>query len=186
MPVLRTRRLLLRPIVIADAAALFPIRNDPEYLGCADGDALADVGQLRRVLSEMAQANTAGRAVCVAIVQDGQVIGSVELFRLQSGMRSGREWSLGYGLARKYWRQGFMSEALHALLPVLYQHGANRITAEVSKDNRPSAGLLTSLGFVSEGVHREKGYWDGQFHDLVSYALLAKDYTASMGRQYAA
>lgn len=186
MPVLRTRRLLLRPIVPADAIALFPIRNNPDYLGCADGDALADVAQLRRILSDMAQANTAGRAVCVAIVHDGKVIGSIELFRLQSGMRSGREWSLGYGLSRQFWRHGFMSEALHAILPLLYQHGANRITAEVSQDNRPSAGLLSSLGFVAEGIHREKGYWDGRFHDLVSYALLAKDYNAKMGRQNAA
>lgn len=186
MPVVRTRRLLLRPIVPADAAALFPIRNDPDYRGCADGDPLTDVSQLRRVLSDMAQSNTAGRGVCVAIVLEGQVVGSVELFKLQNGMRSGREWSLGYGLSKNHWRQGYMSEALHALLPMLYQHGAHRVTAEVSRDNVPSKKLLEGLGFVAEGIHREKGYWGGQYHDLISYALLQKDYEAAMGLSMAA
>ncbi|RYG05520.1 MAG: N-acetyltransferase, partial [Burkholderiales bacterium] len=40
----------------------------------------------------------------------------------------------------------------------------------------PSLKLAEGLGFQREGLLREVGYWAGQHHDLLQYALLRRDY----------
>lgn len=183
MYVLKTQRLTLRPVVSGDAAALFLMRGHPEYLARAGGDPFYDIAPLRGMISGMAQGNTDGTACCLSIVLDDTVIGLVELFRLKQGTRPGRDWSLGFGLAQPFWRHGYMTEALHAALPAIYLLGAHRVVAEVGPQNQASGNLLASLGFRMEGTQREKGFWGGKNHDLISYALLRSHYEAQLDRQ---
>jgi RimJ/RimL family protein N-acetyltransferase len=42
--------------------------------------------------------------------------------------------------------------------------------------NDASAGLLESLGFEREGVHRDEVYAGGEYMDLYTYGLLAEEY----------
>lgn len=56
-------------------------------------------------------------------------------------------WDLGYVLSRAYWRQGYGTEMLQALIAEGKRHGVRRFTADVAKENAASCGLLRSLGF---------------------------------------
>jgi ribosomal-protein-alanine N-acetyltransferase len=81
---------------------------------------------------------------------------------------------LGYELARPFWQQGIMTEAVTAAIDYGLTNLALRcIEAWVMPANRASANLLMKVGFQSEGVLKGKGYWDGRFHDLELFSLLA-------------
>ena len=58
---------------------------------------------------------------------------------------------IGFLLHRSFWGQGFMTEALKALLPYLWAQGVERIVADVDPRNEGSIRLLKGFGFVETG-----------------------------------
>jgi len=62
---------------------------------------------------------------------------------------------LGYGLSRKWWRQGFMSEAVLSVIRwSLAQPRIYRVWATCDVENVASARLLERVGMECEGVLR--------------------------------
>jgi ribosomal-protein-alanine N-acetyltransferase len=91
--------------------------------------------------------------------------------------REGVKADIGYDLARPYWRQGIMSEALHAMLDFGFtQMALHRIEAQVEPGNVASAALLNKLGFQREGLLRDYGYWRGSYQDIQLFSLLRRDW----------
>lgn len=86
---------------------------------------------------------------------------------------------IGYMLDKKYWNNGYMSEALKGMLEygfdVLKLH---RVQGWVHPDNNASAHILEKQGFKYEGFLREYAYmWHkGCFTDVKMYALINSDY----------
>ena len=73
-----------------------------------------------------------------------------------------------------------MSEAL----PLVIHYGflslkLNRIQALVIPGNSASVGLLMKLGFEEEGLLRDYAFFKGRYNDLISFALLKRDYGLS-------
>nr|HET6904382.1 GNAT family protein [Ktedonobacteraceae bacterium] len=86
---------------------------------------------------------------------------------------------LGYDLARPYWGQGIMTEAVRAMIQFGFEHmGLHRIEAEVMPENTASVRLLRKLDFQEEGVLHERSFWKGGFHDLAIFALLKRRSTS--------
>ena len=72
------------------------------------------------------------------------------------GMLEPRPWgpivNIGYLLARNYWGQGLMVEAIQAFSAIALQlPGIFRVEATCDVDNRPSARALEKSGFRLEG-----------------------------------
>ncbi|MHA3774047.1 GNAT family N-acetyltransferase [Verrucomicrobiota bacterium sgz303538] len=62
---------------------------------------------------------------------------------------------LGYVLARKYWDQGFMTEAAKAIISTMFKdEGIVRVWAVVDVDNAQSARVLEKAGMQREGLLR--------------------------------
>ncbi|MNO01960.1 putative ribosomal N-acetyltransferase YdaF [compost metagenome] len=59
--------------------------------------------------------------------------------------------------------------------------GFHRITAEVYDYNTRSRKLLERLGFVEEGRLRKARFWNGGFHDIIVYGLLAEEFFKGKG-----
>jgi ribosomal-protein-alanine N-acetyltransferase len=86
-----------------------------------------------------------------------------------------RNAELGYDLARPYWGQGIMTEAVRAMIQFGFKHmGLHRIEAEVMPENSASIRLLRKLDFHEEGILQERSFWKGAFRDLAMFALLNK------------
>ncbi|HXQ91702.1 MAG TPA: GNAT family protein [Nitrososphaerales archaeon] len=80
---------------------------------------------------------------------------------------------LGYELARKYWRQGIMVEAVSAVLTWGFNElKLHRVEANPLAKNIPSRSLLLKLGFTYEGNLRERIYFRGHFEDQLYFGLL--------------
>jgi [ribosomal protein S5]-alanine N-acetyltransferase len=84
---------------------------------------------------------------------------------------------IGYDLWIDYWEKGYMKETLVSAINNGFQNmGLNRINAFTAIENTRSSKLLESLGFVKEGVYREKHLFRGKYHDHFSYSLLKRDW----------
>mgnify|MGYP001553403175 FL=1 len=88
--------------------------------------------------------------------------------------------NLGYWMGGPFANQGFMSDALRALLPhAFHSLGLHRIDAACIPDNRPSRHLLTKFGFREIG--QAKGYLkiNGEWRDHLLTSALLEDVLAS-------
>jgi len=64
------------------------------------------------------------------------------------------DFELGYWIGRKWWGNGFATEATKALLQIAKAIGYDRITASHFVDNPASGRVLTKAGFRSTGKIR--------------------------------
>lgn len=68
-------------------------------------------------------------------------------------------WDLGYAIHKKYWRQGYATEMIKALIDFSYEKGGRKITADVAQQNPGSNAVLRKLGFYveREGTFKKSG-----------------------------
>jgi ribosomal-protein-alanine N-acetyltransferase len=175
-PQLETERLILRQIIPEDAEAIFLIRGDYEVTRYNTGAAYQSREQASDLIGAMTNAYYDGNEIRWGITLKGH--------NLVIGMCGYNYWirhdcraSVGYDLARAYWGQGIMTEAIHAIICFGFEHmGLNRIEADADSRNPASARVLTKVGFRHEGLQREQFYEEGRYHDLLLFSLLRKDY----------
>lgn len=85
---------------------------------------------------------------------------------------------IGYDLARRYWRQGIMTEAIGALLHFGFEvRNLHRVEARVRLGNEASMRLLQRLGFQEEGLLRECLFLNHHFFDVKIFSLLQSEYS---------
>lgn len=176
---LRTDRLLIRPIHAGDAAALAERRNDPEaarYQGWALPYSREQAEQLvRQVLAMAGPADQQWWMAIVAERASGRVLGDL-VVRLGW---EGRAAEIGYTLAPRYWGRGYAAEALEALVEYLFEGlGVTRLFGMLHPDNLRSASVLERCGFRFEG-HTRSSYWvGGECSDDWIYGLTRPDWEA--------
>jgi len=95
------------------------------------------------------------------------IIGSVTLSAVVRGFF--QSCYLGYKMDARYVRNGYMREALEAVVQHAFgRMGLHRLEANVMPRNEPSLALLRSLGFQEEGYGREylkiQGVWEDHIH----------------------
>ena len=84
---------------------------------------------------------------------------------------------MGYALGRAHWGNGYIWEALNALLAYAFEElGMHRIEADVDPRNAASIRTLERLGFVREGYLRERWHVGGEIQDALFYGLLRSDW----------
>lgn len=68
-------------------------------------------------------------------------------------------WDLGYCIHKKYWRQGYATEMIKALISFGYAKGGRRFTADVAQENIASNAVIKKLGFTiqKEGSFKKQG-----------------------------
>jgi ribosomal-protein-alanine N-acetyltransferase len=176
-PTIETERLVLREIVATDASALFAIHGDADAMRWFGADPLVDIAQAEKMIETFAswrQMPNPGTRWGIQRRSDSALIGSCGLFKWNRGWKS---CVTGYELAQSAWDQGFMVEALHAVLVWGFEHmELHRVEAQVNPENAASLKLLQRLGFVHEGHMREAGFWLGKHHDLLQFGLLRREH----------
>ena len=177
-PQLETKNLLLRRIHPSDASALFKILADGEVTRFYDDDAFTDISQASDQIG--AWENGFKNKGCIrwgiTRKEEGTLIGSCGFYGFHTWYR---RVSIGYELARNYWRQGIMTEALCAILNYGFgEMELNRIESVVMPENTASIIMLEKLGFRNEGLLEEYEKWGSKgFVDLCMFAMLRKDWS---------
>jgi 8-oxo-dGTP diphosphatase len=150
-PVLRTERILLRPLQAEDAPEFHRLINDWDICRkLPDAPFPYPVKLAGEWIAAAAADRQAGKAQQFALVEQasGVLIGCAGL-RLA---RDGKSADLGYWLGRKFWRQGFGLEAATRLTSWgLAEMRISRVTATVAEDNEASLAVLRRAGFTETG-----------------------------------
>ncbi|MFQ5774713.1 MAG: GNAT family N-acetyltransferase [Kiloniellaceae bacterium] len=177
---LEHERVYLRPPVQRDWRAWAALRAESrEFLAPWEPtwayDALTR-GAFRRRLrvyrAEMRQGT--GYSFLVFRRADDVLLGGTTLSNLRRGVAQSA--SLGYWIGAPYRRQGYMSEALAALLRFGFGHlGLHRVEAACLPDNQASKALLLKSGFREEGYAREFLRINGRWQDHLLFAILRSD-----------
>ncbi len=173
---LSTNRLTLRRITVADTHSYFDIFSNVEVMRYGSKPALADLKQAEERIANIFASYDAGDAYVLAITRksDDKMIGTCTLHQIHA---QNRRAEVGYALARAYWGQGYMNEAMHALVDYAFvAMKLHRLEADIDPRNEASAKSLERLGFSREGYLRERWIVCGEISDSALYGLLASEW----------
>ncbi|WP_435179311.1 GNAT family N-acetyltransferase [Actinacidiphila sp. bgisy145] len=187
-PVLTTKRLVLRALEPRDGDALYAACQDPEIsrwttvpapyprghadhfidVVCADGwrdDTMYNFGVFTR--------------------DDGTLVSSMGLVRLQRLAAPQRTAELGYWTARDQRGKGYTVEAARAVCSWAFEAlGVERVEWFAEAGNEASRAVALKLGFVIEGTVRAMVVRDGTRRDAWSGSLLPSDWSLPSQAQY--
>ncbi len=182
LPTINATRVSLRWISEEDVDALYRIFSNTEVMRYWSTPPLADRNAAVKLLQEIHDGFRRRTSLKWGITRraDDALIGTATLFNLNLDSHRAE---IGYCLDRAQWGNGYMNEALQALLAYAFEElGLHRIEADV--DPRNSASLLTveRLGFQREGYLRERWQVNGEIQDTVFYGLLRPDWEGIVKR----
>lgn len=172
-----TRRLRLRGIRESDAAAI------ERLAGARDvADTMISLphpypkGEAERYVHAKQAEDQSGQAVTFAIEEkeDGRFCGIIEVRQIDREHLLGE---LSFWLAVDLWGQGYMTEAVRAVVPFAFNElGLNRLYAYHMLRNPASGRVLEKNGFRQEGVLRQRVRKWERFEDVAIWALLRQDW----------
>lgn len=174
--ILTTERLRLRSLVPSDAASVYAVFSDAavmRYWSTAPWTAESTAHEL---IATDQRAHIDGTYVRLGIEvrATGALIGTCTLFDFVPQCRRAE---IGYALAHAAWGNGYMHEALVALVAFGFRDlDLNRIEADIDPRNEASARSLERLGFVKEGHLRERWIVEGEVSDSGLYGLLRREW----------
>lgn len=122
-----------------------------------------------------ARASRAGTALPLFLLRrDGVLLGAITLDNIRRG--PAQSGTIGYWIGAPFARQGFMREAIEALVHYGFTElDLSRIEAACLPENAASRGVLEKSGFKYEGVAQSYLQIDGRWRNHVLYANLRGD-----------
>ena len=170
-PVLRTARLILRPLRLADAAAVQQLAGAAEV-----ADTTLNIphpyldGMAETWIESHAAAWAQQERATFAITSPGdELVGAISL-----GLRPAhRRAELGYWIGVPFWNRGFATEAARAMIEFGFNLlDLNRIHAAHLTRNPASGRVMAKAGMRFEGVLRQHYIKNGRAEDVAVYAVL--------------
>lgn len=178
---LRTDRLVIRMMTIADAPRFAEYRDDPEVARYQLWDLPYTVEEATRVLADQDASDQLiiGAWSQLAVEVDGVVVGDV-CTRIDE---TAHVAELGYTMAREHQGKGYAREAATALVDELVDVvGVTRVYGELDPRNLASQRVLESLGLTFEALTKGSYFYHGEWTDNMGYATTADDYRAWRSR----
>ncbi|QNO15072.1 GNAT family N-acetyltransferase [Alkalicella caledoniensis] len=175
-PTLETGRLILREIKVEDIEQVYEIFKSEEvaefsshYPVKSKGHILKAINRWRFEYADKIQVRWG-----IARKEDNLIIGTCCLGDFDE---ESKRCEIGYHLSHHQWNKGYMTEALKEIVRFGFEdNDVNRIEAFVTPQNQSSVTVLKKIGFVEEGLLRERDFFKGQFQDGIVLGMLKKDY----------
>ena len=179
-PRLETERMVLRLPAHGDFAAWTSLRAESrEFLTPWEPVWHADHLSRRAFTNRVywaQRASRAGTAIPFFLERsvDGALLGAITIDNIRRG--PAQMATIGYWIGQPYARQGYMREAIGALVHHAFTAlDLSRIEAACLPENAASRGVLEKSGFKYEGVAQSYLHIDGRWRNHVLYANLRSD-----------
>lgn len=115
-----------------------------------------------------------GYALFIFANSTGSLVGGLTLCNVRRGVT--QSCTLGYWVGGKYAQQGYMTAAVRAVVPFVFDSlELHRLEAACLPTNTASIKLLEKTGFKREGLARRYLRINGVWQDHLLYALLDTD-----------
>lgn len=139
--VINTLRLILRPITLSDAEAIFSWGKDPRVNKTVIYPLYTNIEDVKTWIKSIKPSDNQ----FVFVLKDSnKVIGSGGI----GFDKSFDAYNLGYNLHYDYWGKGYGSEAAKALMDYAISLGAKKVVARHFDGNIASSKIIKKLGFV--------------------------------------
>lgn len=169
--VLESDRLLLRPFTLEDAKDVFLYASDDMVTKYLTWSSHKDIEESEKVVRELFIDKSGTFAI--ELRSEQKCIGGIDLRLCVQHNKAG----VGYVLNRRYWKNGYMSEALNSLLEFSFlKLKLNRVEAEYYAGNEGSGRVMQKCGMKYEGKGMQEVKIKGVFYDVVHYAILINDW----------
>lgn len=181
LPTLEGPRIRLRGFREDDLQDFYEVHSDPLVNRYWSFPAWTEVSQARDYFASAIGGRDAGRMLCWAIAEreGDRLIGSTTLFAINR--EQGRA-EIGYALRASHWGHGYAQEALRMVLGHAFGTlGLRRIEADIDPRNAGSCRLVERMGFIREGLLRDRWCVAGETSDSAIYGLLADEWDAPVG-----
>ncbi|MFO1210209.1 MAG: GNAT family protein [Amaricoccus sp.] len=179
-PAIETQRLTLRLPEMGDHAAWVALRREGEaFLRDWEPSWSADHFTRKAFRNRVywaLRAREDGRALPLFLVRraDRRLMGAITLDNIRRGPSQSAQ--VGYWIGPEFARQGFMGEALAAVVHQAFgSMDLSRIEAACLPENAASRALLEHSGFKYEGVAQSYLQINGRWRNHVLYAILRSD-----------
>ena len=141
---LETDRLILRPLSVDDADAVFVWASDPNVNRYMRYPLHTDVEVTRQWLRSVEQAAEGDYNFGFVRKSDGLLIGSGGVYKTVDG-----SWELGYNLRYDCWGRGYTTEAAKAMLAFAHKElGVKVFSAYHAVDNPASGRVIEKCGLA--------------------------------------
>lgn len=166
--------LYLRPVTVADAAALFRIIDTQRpYLR----QWLPFVNMTKHendtaLYLQTIVGSTSDKVF--VIVAEEAIVGLIGFKGIEY---FNRKLEIGYWLSEPEQGKGIMRRSCSRMLQHAFEDlNMNRVQLKVALGNFRSSNIPQKLGFTKEGIERDGELLNGRFHDLQVYSLLKREW----------
>jgi ribosomal-protein-alanine N-acetyltransferase len=144
----RTERLLLRPVDVADAAAMWPMLGDAALYQWIARKPPASRAQIEERFARISERTAESRSDqwlnwTVWLTDGASAVGIVETTVPPTHVAS-----IAYQFGRTFWGRGYASEAVGAVIALLEGAGMVAFKATIDSRNLASRALASRLGFT--------------------------------------
>lgn len=178
VPVLETKKYLLRGMTKDDAQGLLEFMKDAETMKYITPDPVRSEAAIQEEIQLQLEKFTLRSEIPWVIVNksNGKLIGKISLHKLSMWHKKAE---LGVVIHKEYQQQGVMTEVMEIILSFGFNTlELNRLVGDIFADNKGSEKILEKYGFIKEGVLRQTDF-DGQaYHDTVVFSMLKAEYDA--------
>lgn len=177
-PRLETERLILRPLEMADAAAIFDYAKNPNVSRFTLWEPHESVKDSEAFLHDYVFAHYREKAPepwAITLKSDpGRVIGTVGCFWVSETAGS---MELAYALGEPHWRKGLATEASRAAIGYCFEElKPLRMQARCKTENKASAKVMEKIGMRFEGTLRSAILHRNRHWDMHYYAVLRDEW----------
>ena len=177
-PIVETERLLLRPVTLDDAEAMFAYASDKDNTRYTF-PTNQNLEETKNNIAQFYLANPLGRWG-IELKSNGKFIGTIDLHKIDSALKKA---AIGYIINKKYWNQGLTTEANRAVIELAFEKiGMNKLIALHDKDNPASGKVMEKSGMRfshEEPYARMDNKEPGRIITRVYYVLTKEDYFAN-------
>lgn len=165
-----TQRLILRPLCMKDARAIYEnINHDPRVLECFLSRYAPTYEEFS--MSSLLNYFKSNQACAWAIVlkESNQCIG---LIFENSRHLERSEIEIGYSIGYPYWNKGYVTEAFKAVIQFYFSNKfCHIISASAFAENTASIKVMKKCGLVYSHTVKNEIKWHDQLHDVVYYQI---------------
>ncbi len=112
----------------------------------------------------------------IELKSENKVIGAIGIHEIDKFSGKGKT---GSWLNKKYWRNGYMTEAKIAVNDFAFNKlKLRKLNSDVYVENKASNATQLKMGYKLEGVRRKnnKSFLTGKIHDINEYGLLREEW----------
>jgi RimJ/RimL family protein N-acetyltransferase len=183
LPVLKTPRLLLRPLKLSDASAIQKAASARKI-----ADTMISLphpypaGEAERYVARQQDERKTGHSFTFTIEQqtEGLFCGLVEVRDID---REHSQGELSFWLTVEDWGRGYMSDVVQEVVRYAFDGaGLNRLYAYHMTRNPASGRILEKNGFKQEGLLRQRVRKWGHFEDVALWAILRQEWQDALDK----